>query len=234
VNAALDITQFSVLTFDCYGTLIDWESGLLDAFGRLLPRFGVAVDDSLLALFAALESRLEAGPYLRYRSVLRSVLLEMGRTLGFSPASGDADEFADSVGSWPPFADSSAALKALGTRYRIGVISNVDDDLFARSARQLDVQFDWVVTAEQVGAYKPARAMFDVAIGRIGAPTDRILHVAQSLYHDIGPAKALGLSTVWVNRRSERPGWGATPPAVAEPDVRVADLTALARLAAVL
>jgi 2-haloacid dehalogenase len=230
----LDLTRFSVLTFDCYGTLIDWESGLLDAFARLrAPSGAIAEPGSLLARFAAIETRLEAEPYQMYRSVLRSTFLEMGPRLGLSSRSVDADEFAGSVAVWPAFGDSSAALKALKTKFRLGVISNIDDELLAHSLAKLGVRFDWVITAQQVGAYKPAPAMFHAALKRIDVAPDRILHVAQSLYHDIGPANALGISTVWVNRRSGKAGSGATPPALAKPDLVVPDLATLAGLAGV-
>ncbi|HVT37603.1 MAG TPA: haloacid dehalogenase type II [Gemmatimonadaceae bacterium] len=230
----LDLTRFSALTFDCYGTLIDWESGLLDAFARLVAPYGITADaESLLAQFAAIEARLEAEPYQMYRSVLRSTFLEMGPRLGFSPRSTDADKFAGSVDLWPAFADSSAALKGLKTKFRLGVISNIDDDLLAYSLAKLGVSFDWVITAQQVGAYKPAPAIFHAALERVDVPRDRILHVAQSLYHDIGPANALGLPSVWVNRRSGKAGSGATLPALAKPDLVVPDLATLARLAGV-
>jgi 2-haloacid dehalogenase len=142
--------------------------------------------------------------------------------------------FASSVRDWPPFADSSRALTALRGKYKLAIISNVDDDLFAHSARHLDVAFDWIITAQQVRSYKPSVRNFECAFERIGVPRERQLHVAQSLYHDIAPAKSLGLSTVWVNRRMGMRGSGATLPAYAEPDLEVADLDTLARSAGLL
>jgi 2-haloacid dehalogenase len=139
--------------------------------------------------------------------------------------------FADAVGDWPAFADSADALARLAMRFRLGVITNCDDDLFERSRRRLGVPFDWVITAEQSGAYKPARASFDLALERIDVPRERILHVAQSLFHDHVPAGAMGLATAWVNRRAGREGFGATPPASAVPDLVVPDMRTFAALA---
>src|SRR4029079_17773806 len=123
-----------------------------------------------------------------------------------------------------------AALQRLQTRFGLGVITNCDDDLFAASNERLGVTFDWVVTAQQAKRYKPNPRGFELAFERIGLPTTRILHVAQSLFHDHVPAKRLGLSTVWVNRRGDRPGSGATPPAEATPDVEAPDMATLAAL----
>jgi 2-haloacid dehalogenase len=131
---------------------------------------------------------------------------------------------------WPAFPDSSQALRALGTRYRLIILSNIDDDLFRFSQKILNVTFDHVFTAQQIGSYKPSRRNFEYLIRHAGAPPHAILHVAQSLFHDIAPAKEMGLSTVWVNRRQGRAGFGATPPAEAEPDCQVPDLRSLAVL----
>ena len=135
------------------------------------------------------------------------------------------------MADWPAFPDSAAALARLQARFRLGVITNCDDDLFAASDRRLGVTFDWVITAQQAGATSPARATSSSPFERIGLPPTRILHVAQSLFHDHVPAKALGLSTVWVDRRRDRPGCGATPPAAATPDLAVPDMATLAELA---
>jgi 2-haloacid dehalogenase len=135
------------------------------------------------------------------------------------------------VAGWPPFPDSAAALARLATRFRLGVITNCDDDLFAASQARLGITFDWVVTAQQVGAYKPSERNFELAFERLGLPRERILHCAQSLFHDHVPAKRLGLSTVWVDRRQGRAGSGATPPAAATPDLTVPDMATLADVA---
>jgi 2-haloacid dehalogenase len=219
-----------VLTFDCYGTLIDWERGIAGALGPILARHGRPLDDeTLLERYALIESALEAGPYLRYREVLRRALDRMAADLGVTPTDDERDAFGGSVADWPAFDDAPAALAKLATRYGLVILSNVDDDLFEASARRLGVDFDEVITAEQVGSYKPALRNFEVAIERVG-PRERILHVAQSLFHDIAPARAVGLRAVGVNRRAGRPGSGATAPSDARPEAEVLDLRTLADL----
>lgn len=224
---------FEALTFDCYGTLIDWESGLLAAYRRVIgAESSPATDEALLEAHARHESRLEAGPYLPYRQVLERTLGAVCAELGCSPRPGEVRAFGDSVGKWPAFADSAPALGKLASRFRLGIITNCDDDLFELSRRQLAARFDWVVTAEQARSYKPSPRNFELALKRIGLPRERVLHVAQSVFHDHVPAKRLGLATVWIDRRGRRPGSGATPPASAEPDLRLPDLSSLADLAA--
>jgi 2-haloacid dehalogenase len=156
------------------------------------------------------------------------VLERLGARLGFVPTAEELQRFSISVKNWPAFSDSASALQALRRRYRLAIISNIDDDLFAFSAERLQVKFDWIITAKQVKSYKPSLNNFRLAFERIGVPQKRILHVAQSLFHDIAPANLLGLSTVWVNRRHNKEGSGATPVAQARPDLEVPDLRTLA------
>ena len=230
--AAFDFGVFEAMTFDCYGTLIDWERGLTDAIHSVIDRRGIqARDDEVLEAYAREEAALEKGEYLRYREILRRCLHALGTEFGFSPTDDEAGSFANSVGDWPPFDDSAEALAELSKRFRLGVITNCDDDLFARSNVRLGVTFDWVVTAEQVGSYKPSRRNFEVALERIGAAPERVLHVAQSLFHDHVPARQMGLSTVWVDRRRGKAGFGATPPASVTPDLTVPDMRSLAEMA---
>jgi 2-haloacid dehalogenase len=228
----VDLTRFDALTFDCYGTLIDWERGILAALRPWTHRHGVACDDEyLLARYAAAEATAESGPWRPYREVLAVVLEQLATDLGVRLPAGERELLARSVGDWPPFPDTVAALRALGGRYRLAIVSNVDDALFVETAnRQLHTLFDQVITAEQVRSYKPAPAHFHEALKRLGLDRTRVLHVAQSLYHDIAPARALGLTTVWVNRRAGRAGPGATPPAETKPDLEVFDLNALVTL----
>jgi 2-haloacid dehalogenase len=155
----------------------------------------------------------------------------LGERLGFAVSPAEVEALVGSVGDWPAFEDSADALNALKRRFKLAIISNIDDDLFAASQRRLGVDFDWIVTAQQVRSYKPSLNNFRVALERIGAPTERVLHVAQSLFHDHVPAKQLGLDTVWVNRRAGKHGFGATPPASAKPNLEVANLRTLAGLA---
>ena len=227
----IDFTTKRVLTFDCYGTLIDWETGILSTLQPILTDHGVTADaERLLALHAELESAAEQGPYAPYRQLLMTVLRGLGERLSFTPSAAEQSRFADSVGDWPPFADTRAALRALRRRFRLAIISNTDDDLFARTNQQLDVAFDWIVTAQQVKSYKPSLNNFRQALARIGLPTEQVLHVAQSLFHDHVPAKQVGLETVWINRRHGKAGSGATPIADARPDLEVRDIATLVSL----
>ena len=221
----IDFKRYEVLSFDCYGTLIDWESGILAALRPVLKGHALELEDErLLRLYAELESQAEEGEFIKYREVLREVVRGLGRELGFTPSPSELDCLVASLGDWPPFPDTVEALQALRRRYRLAIISNVDDDLFALTARRLGVEFDWVITAEQVGSYKPSQHNFKFALERIGVAPDKVLHIAQSIYHDIVPAKALGLATVWVSRSG---GPGATPPAHGRPDLEVPDLGTL-------
>ncbi len=230
---AIEFGSFEAITFDCYGTLIDWEAGLSAAFRPILTAHDVSADDeTVLAIYARHEAAAESGPYLSYRDVLGAGLRGVGQELGFEPAHHEVRRFAGSVVDWPAFPDSGAALERLQQRFRLGVITNCDDDLFAASNRRLGDVFDWVITAEQAGAYKPNESNFLVAFERIGLPRERILHVAQSLFHDHVPAKRLGLTTVWIDRRGERSGSGATPPAEATPDARYPDMASFSAAAA--
>ena len=235
-SPGLDFDAFDVLTFDCYGTLIDWEAGILAALRAPMAAHAItAGDDQLLEAFARHEAAAEAGPYRRYREVLGSVLTamiaELGEGTGAVATPEEVVVFGGSVADWPAFPDSSAALARLHERFKLGVITNCDDDLFAASEARLGTTFDWVVTAEQATRYKPNPRGFELMFERVGLPPARILHVAQSLFHDHVTAKRLGLSTVWVDRRWDRPGSGATPPAEAIPDLRVPDMATLADLA---
>jgi 2-haloacid dehalogenase len=224
----LDFDRFEALTFDCYGTLIDWESGILSAVRPVLAAHGKDLDDSeILRLYAELESRIERQGFQSYRTVLRRVMEGFGEKLGFVPGEVERSGLADSLGTWPPFPDTVGALRFLKSRFRLGIVSNVDDDLFVATARRLEVEFDWLVTAGQVGAYKPSRSVFEAALERIAIAKSSILHVAQSLYHDIGPAREIGLATVWVDRRMDKAGFGATPEGEARADLTVPDLRAL-------
>jgi 2-haloacid dehalogenase len=228
----LDFDGFDVITFDCYGTLVDWERGLLAALRAPLAAHDISdADGQLLEAFARHEAAVEAGPYRPYREVLGAVLEAMLAEHGATAGAAERDSFGGSVADWPPFADSGAALARLHEKFKLGVITNCDDDLFAASERRLGLTFDWVVTAQQARRYKPNPRGFELMFEKVGLPPSRILHTAQSLYHDHVPAKRLGLSTVWVDRRSGQAGAGATPPAEASPDLTVRDMASLAALA---
>ncbi len=231
---SIDFGAFEVLSFDCYGTLIDWESGILAATRPVLASRGVVVaDDELLTAFARAESAAEHGEYRSYREILARSLRGMAGEFGVEVTDSEAAAFGASVGDWPPFPDSAEALAALAEEYSMAVITNCDDDLFALSEARLGIRFDHVITAQQCRGYKPRLENFRIAHERIGVPPGRILHIAQSLFHDHAPAKQLGMTTVWVNRRAARGGGsGATMPSDARPDLEVPDMATVARLAA--
>jgi 2-haloacid dehalogenase len=231
----LDYGAFDALTFDCYGTLIDWEAGITAGLGRILAAHDVAADDErLLEAFAASEARLEAGTYLPYRTILAATARSIGQEVGVEVTDEEAAAFGSSVGDWPAFDDSTRSLKLLRRRFKLGVLTNCDDDLFAVSNRRLGVDFDWVLTAQQLGAYKPNPHNFEALRERLhrdGISASRILHVAQSLYHDHVPAKHLGFHTVWIDRRHDRPGSGASPAADVHPDATFPSMAAFAAAA---
>jgi 2-haloacid dehalogenase len=231
--SALRWAGFKLLTFDCYGTLIDWEAGILAVLRPWAERSGLrASDDELLAAFGKAESAAEReAPYAVYRDILRGTMSRIATQFGKAARASEQDALALSVGDWPAFADTAESLHALHEWHKLMVVSNVDKASFARTAPKLGVRLDGLVTAEEVGAYKPDERMFrralEVAAGW-GIGPQEILHVAQSLYHDIVPAKRLGLATVWVDRRVGRPG-GAAPmaPGHVVPDLRVTSLREL-------
>lgn len=232
----LDLTRYDALTFDCYGTIIDWETGILNALRPVLMRHGVELpDDAILELYGELESAAEAGEYRRYRDILVTVMDGVAEQLGLTLTEAERHEISESVGNWPPFPDSAASLRSLARHYQLVILSNIDDELFEQSALLLPgVEFADVITAQQAGSYKPNLANFRLMTERMaasGVAQERILHVAQSLFHDHAPAKRVGLTTAWINRRHDRPGHGATPPAEATPDLEVPDLQTLARMA---
>jgi 2-haloacid dehalogenase len=228
----LDLTRFKVLTFDCYGTMIDWETGIFSALRPILAAHNAEIADSaLLELYSELELTAEQGEFVRYRDVLQSVVRGVGERLGFVPTEAEVQSLPESLARWQPFPDTVEALRKLKSRYQLAVMSNVDDDLFAATAPKLGVAFDQVITAQQAGCYKPCVRMFQLAEDRIGASREHWLHVGQSIYHDVIPAQSLGIAAVWVNRPSPRPGAGAAKAAAGEPDLQVPDLQTLAKLA---
>ena len=222
----LDGDQFEWLSFDCYGTLIDWESGICGAVSSVLDRHGVHKSSpEILAMFSEIEPRVQArSDYLRYRDVLHMVMQSIAIELNLALSDNELDSLAKSLPKWPVFADVIEALQTLKDRYKLAVISNVEDDLFASTAKVLQVEFDVVVTAEQVRSYKPALRNFNVASERMGVRKESWLHVAESLYHDIGPANQLGIKSVWVNRTDRG---GGTRHTEALPDLVLPDLKSL-------
>src|SRR5689334_21979342 len=228
----MSFDSIRLITFDCYGTLIDWENGMLAALRPLFSRDGHKVGDAqILELYGEIEAELESGPYLPYREILSRTAQEIGRRLKIEVSEDEARGFASSLTRWKPFIDTVAALQSIGKRFRLGIISNVDDDLFAETRKKLaPVEFQFVVTAQQVQSYKPALRNFGEAVRRSGLSKDQVLHAGQSLYHDAAPANTLGIRNVWVNRPSIRPGSGAAKPGTATPTYEVHSLAELAAL----
>jgi 2-haloacid dehalogenase len=229
----LDFSRFEILTFDCYGTLIHWEDGILGCLRRILAAHGQQIDDAtILRLYGDFEASAEQGEYRSYREVLNSVVRQFGKQFGFVPGEEQVRSLADSLKEWKPWPDTVEALRLLESRFRLAIISNVDDDLFADTQPQLKVSFSQIVTAQEAQAYKPSLKIFELALSRIAVPAHRILHVGQSVYHDVIPAQSLGLATVWVNRPSARKGVGAVKAADAQPDLQVTSLAELAAASA--
>lgn len=201
--------MFDIITFDCYGTLVDWEDGISGAFLRAAAADGVRLSrEQVLSAHAEIEPQLQAGPYRSYRGVLEETARRVAERLGWSPR-GTAF-LPDSLVGWRPFDDTVPALKRLReSGLRLGILSNIDDALLAGTLEALDVSFDLLVTAEQVRSYKPAEAHFLEAQRRIGER--RWLHAAQSWFHDVEPAVAMSIPVAWINRKAERPAGDARP-----------------------
>jgi 2-haloacid dehalogenase len=228
----LDFTRFQILTFDCYGTLIDWETGIFSALRPILAAHGKTISDpALLEMYSELEAKAEQGEFRAYREVLQSVVRDFGERLGFTPSESEVRSLPESLTHWQPFSDSVPALRQLKSRYQLAIISNVDDDLFAATAPKLEVGFDYFITAQQARAYKPSVKIFRMAQEKIGVVPEQWLHIGQSIYHDVIPVKSLGIATVWVNRPSPRPGAGAAKAASGKPDLEIPNLKMLAHLA---
>jgi 2-haloacid dehalogenase len=228
----MDFSRFTTISFDCYGTLIDWEAGMLPVLRALLARHNCDLaDGTILELYGDFEAQAESGVYQGYREVLQSVVRAFGERLGFQPSPSEIRSLDESVPRWPPFADTVAALEQLRKRYKLAVISNIDDDLFGETRKLLGVEFDAVITAEQARSYKPSVRNFELALQTLGIARDQLLHVGQSIYHDVVPAQSLRIRTVWVNRKSARPGIGAVRAANGHPDLELPDLATLAKMA---
>jgi len=194
--------RYDIITFDCYGTLLDWESGIAGAFAREAAEDGVTLErDDVLRAYHATEVVIEQR-YRPYREVLAETATHVAHALGWPPGSERAGFLAASVPSWKPFPDTNAALQRLrDAGISLGILSNIDDDLLAETRKHFAVDFDLIVTAQQVRSYKPGYAHFETAREVIG--TARWLHAAQSNFHDIVPANALGIDTAWINRTHE-------------------------------
>jgi len=229
VIAVADFIDIEWVSFDCYGTLVDWETGISSAVSTCLKAHGIRrTTAEILELFADVEPVVQSsGAFKEYRVALREVMVMIGERLGVQLAEAEIDCLSSSLPHWPVFPDAGPALRFLQQRYKLAIISNVDDDLFAGSARALGVEFDAVITSQQAKAYKPNSRSFELAEAAMGVGKDRWLHVGESLYHDIEPANRLGIRSVWVNRVDRG---GGTRPTNARPDLTVPDLAALAEI----
>jgi 2-haloacid dehalogenase len=218
----MKLTDFKCLTFDCYGTLIDWETGLYAGLQPLLKRGGVTLTrDQVLEAFARHESAQEAAtPQMVYSDLLAEVHRRLAREWNVSVDEKEAVSFGKSVPDWPEFPDTAASLQYLQRYYKLVILSNVDRESFAGSNRRLGVMFDAICTAQDIGSYKPDPRNFVYLIHKVaelGVLKRHILHTAQSLFHDHAPAQAAGLSSAWIDRRQQLEGWGATVPPVGTP-----------------
>jgi 2-haloalkanoic acid dehalogenase type II len=194
---------YDVITFDCYGTLIDWEGGISAAFARAMAADARQLDRAqMLKAYADIEPNVEAETYRPYRDVLTETAQRVADRLGWPLSRAQAGFLAESLPGWQPFADTNQALERLvAAGYSLGILSNVDDDLLAGTRRHFTVTFDMIVTAQQVGSYKPTHGHFIEARQRLGGK--RWLHAAQSYFHDVIPARALGIPVAWINRKYE-------------------------------
>jgi 2-haloalkanoic acid dehalogenase type II len=216
--------RFDLITFDCYGTLIDWESGIAGAFQLAAAQTGQSIDPhQIIKSYMAEELKVETEQYRSYRQVLDETARRVASVAGIDMSSVQPDFLSNSIGEWMPFADANPALKRLSKRFSLGILSNVDDDLLALTLRRLEARFDLIITAEQVRSYKPAHPHFVEARRRAGSKKQ--LHAAQSYFHDVVPSKQLEITVAWVNRKSEQPAAGGP-----SPDYEVTDLRELADL----
>lgn len=208
------LSDFDVLTFDCYGTLIDWESGMVAGLAPLTVERPHLTRDEILEAHAKAESAQQAQtPAMRYSDLLAVVYKRLAEQWGLIASHEACVAYGRSVPDWPAFPDSTDALKYLGEHYKLVILSNVDNESFAGAQAKLGVPFDAIYTAQDVGSYKPAAANFEYMIrnlAEIGIARSSILHVAESLFHDHGPANRHGLSNCWIYRRHDQDGFGAT------------------------
>ena len=231
----MNLTDFEALSFDCYGTLIDWEAGILAVLEPWAAANGLQMtNEELLIAYGTQEAQAEAEhPADLYPAILARAIRTLGAQFGVPVTDAVAATFSNSVPNWPAFNDSREALIRLSHHYKLIILSNVDRASFARSNERLGVTFAGILTAQDVGSYKPSPRNFEALLAesdRLGVGQGKLLHVAQSLFHDHLPAQAIGLHTVWINRRHDNPGWGATPepPASVKPDWTFTSMDALA------
>lgn len=210
----MKLTDFKILTFDCYGTLIDWETGMVEALKPLTSKVGQLSRDKILETHAYYESTQQLlTPEMPYSRLLATVYRRMAEEFGVSVSWDECVTYGQSVGNWPAFDDTPAALQYLKQHYKLCILSNVDPVSFAKSNERLGVEFDYIFTAEDIGSYKPADKNFEYMISqlaRLGYGKSDILHTAESMFHDHKPANRHGLASAWIHRRHDKEGFGAT------------------------
>jgi 2-haloacid dehalogenase len=230
------LADFKVLTFDCYGTLIDWETGLFHGLRTLVARSrrGMSRDQALEEFGRHEFAQQQATPAMPYSHVLAVVYRRLAETWGITTTSQEANAFGASIPDWPEFPDSAAALQYLKRYYRLVILSNVDRVSFRASNMRLEIEFDAIYTAQDIGSYKPSDRNFEYMLRRLkedfGFDKPDILHVAQSLTHDHAPANRAALASAWIDRRHAMEGWGATVPPSGTPryDFRFESMAAFA------
>ncbi len=196
------LARVTTITFDCYGTLIDWDQGLRKSFGELFEEYPASRSDEFFNAYVVTEAQVEAKQFQNYRDVMNEVATRLAEKFSISLPGGRAENFPDMLPTWTPFPDTNDALTRLKQKYRLGIMSNIDRDLFAETAKLFPIEFDFVVTAQDAKSYKPHLGHFNKCFDR-HSTCQETLHVAQSLFHDGGPAKELGLAFVWINRYNE-------------------------------
>lgn len=223
-----DLSAIRAISFDCYGTLIDWESGILGAVEPVFATHHVPFEpERVLEAFARHEREVEAEPYLSYAAVLGEAMQRLSREFDLELGPREATALFDSMPSWRAFEETAPCLRALGRRWKLAIVSNVDDDVFEYARKQLEAPLAVVVTAQQVQSYKPRRAHFDELLRRLNLEPSQVLHVAESRFHDVAPAGAMGFPTVWVNRRGDSSAASASGVSDAKPEIEVRSLREL-------
>ncbi|MCF8380011.1 MAG: haloacid dehalogenase type II [Bacteroidales bacterium] len=198
---------YQVLSFDCYGTLIDWKQGVLKALLSLLDEFQIEMTkEEVFLLFLALDAELESETYRNYKAILEEIMKGFSKKLGLNLQENDLQILSSSIPDWPLYSDTVQTLFALKEKYKLAIISNVDNDLFAKTNTQIGIEFDYVITAEDLKSYKPSVRNFTAALEIFGIEKENLLHCAQSIYHDIVPCSQLGIDHVWINRYNENIG----------------------------
>lgn len=207
-----DMTQFSLITFDCYGTLIDWERGIKSALKGLIENRGLSFDiESLPQRYIEIEMEIEREDYRKYRDVLAIGVRRLFEENGIKLTSQEENIFVDTIIRWPPFEETTEVLRRLKEKHKLVILSNIDDDLIQHSIRLIGVDFDGVITAEKVKSYKPSYGHWKNMMESFRVPKEYVIHVAASYEHDIVPAKELGFAVAWINRKGEKPMGGIKP-----------------------